>query len=267
MILPILAGVGMLVLGIMITAGKEKSVEVLGIGYIVKSVATIMSGVSGFVSRTVTSASAYAGYSQATSYMTFLCTIGFLFCVCFFLHKNYGKKLIYIPVMAVHVGGVFISRVVTMSLGRLLSSGKDITKWIGITNNIDNFVVEAAVAVIIIIVLYMNRKNEKVIPLAWLCKLIVLVSAALRTMIFVGYQLTLIKNKGIFYISYNMISLFFAVFSFAAVITPFYITLMVIRRRKAAAQTGVPVQGTVPAAMPAAVPEAVQETPRNPEQV
>ena len=257
-LLPVFAGVALLVLGIMIAAGKEKSVKVLGIGYIVKSVPAIMSAVSNLVIRMI-SAKVFASFSVGTSYISLICSTGFLVCVCLFIHKNYGKKLIYIPILAVHIGGLIVSRVVMVLLVNVLKASKNYSAWISITNTINIFVVDAAVAVIIIIMLYMNRQNEKVIPMAWLGEVIILAASTFRTLIYDGYYLAVINNSRLRNISDTMMTLFFGVISLAVVATPLYITVMAYKRKN--------VPAAVPAAAQTAAPAAATESAQQPEQL
>ncbi len=261
-LLPVFAGIALLVLGIMIAAGKEKSLRVLGIGYIVKAVPAIMSAVSNLVIRMI-SAKVFASFSVGTSYISLICSTGFLVCVCLFIHKNYDKKLIYIPILGVHIGGLIVSRVVTVLLVNVLNTRKNYSAWISMTNTINNFVVDAAVAVIIIIVLYMNRKNEKVIPLAWLGEVIILAASTFRTLIYIGYYLAVINHTRLRQISDTMMTLFFGVISLAVVATPLYITVMAYKRKNAPAA----VLAAVPQAPQTAAPEAAAEPVQNPEQL
>ncbi|MBR3464527.1 MAG: hypothetical protein IKH23_05590 [Clostridiales bacterium] len=265
-LLPVFAGIALLVLGIMIAAGKEKSLRVLGIGYIVKAVPAIMSAVSTLVIRTV-SAKVFASFSVGTSYISIICSTGFLVCVCFFVHKNYGKKLIYIPVLAVHIGGLIVSRVVTLLLVNVINTRKNYTAWISMTNLINSFVVDAAVAVIIIIVFYMNRKNEKVIPLAWLGEVIILAASTFRTLIYIGYYLAVINHTRLRQISDTMMTLFFGVISLAVVATPLYITVMAYKRKNAPAAVPAAAPAAAPVTTPAAAPEAVTEPAKQPDQL
>ncbi len=265
-LLPVFAGIGMLVLGIMIAAGKEKSLRVLGIGYIVKSVPAIMSAAANLVIRVI-SAKAFASFSVVTSYISIICSTGFLFCVCYFIHKNYGKKLIYIPVMAVHVGGLIVSRVVTVLLVNVINTRKNYTAWISMTNTINSFVVDAAVALIIIIVFYMNRKSEKVIPMAWLGEVIILVASTFRTLIYVGYYLAVINHTRLRQISDTMMTLFFGVISLAVVATPLYITVMAYKRKNTPAAVPAAAPAAAPVTTPATAPEAVTEPAKQPDQL
>ena len=227
-ILPLIAGLGLLVTGIMIAAGKKKSVKVLGIGYIISSVSVIMNACTVFLVRMLP-IRVYSNFSVGLTLLSFLCGIGSLVCICIFIHKNYGKKLIYIPVLAVSIGGTVITRIVSILLAKGLGS-RDHYLWISMTLQINSFVTDAAVALIIIIVFYMNRKNEDLIPKTWLCMTIGLAGSALRALTYVAYYLTLINNFRIRSSSENMISLAVAFTALFAVVTPLYITIMADRK-------------------------------------
>ena len=90
--LPVLAGIGELVLGIMVAAGRVKSVKVLGIGFIMESISSLLSGAASLCALLV-SAKVYSSYSVGITYISALCTIAGLVCMCIFLHKNYGRNL------------------------------------------------------------------------------------------------------------------------------------------------------------------------------
>jgi hypothetical protein len=116
----------------------------------------------------------------------------------------------------------------------------------------------------------MNRKNEKVIPLAWLGEVIILAASTFRTLIYIGYYLAVINHTRLRQMSDTMMTLFFGVISLAVVVTPLYITVMAYKRKNApaAVPAAAPVAApeTTPAA-PEAVTEPAQEPAQNPDQI
>ena len=224
-ILPLIAGLGLLITGIVITAGKKKSVKVLGIGYIISSLSVIMSSCSVFLVRMLP-IRIYSNFSAGLTLVSFLCGIGSLVCICIFIHKNYGKKLIYIPVLAVYIGGYIINRIVLVLLSKVIVE-RNFAMWLSMVQSIDAFVIGAAVSLIIIIVFYKNRNNENVIPKMWLFETVALVIGASETLVRVIYYLSIINNHRIASSYDNVISLIMGISALAAVITPIYVTAMV----------------------------------------
>ena len=223
--LPLIAGLGLLVTGIMIAAGKKKSVKVLGIGYIISSVSVIMNACTVFLVRMLP-IRVYSNFSVGLTLLSFLCGIGSLVCICIFIHKNYGKKLIYIPVLAIYIGGYIINRIVVVLLSKVIVA-RNFAIWITMVQAIDNFVIGAAVSLIIIIVFYKNRNSENVIPKMWLYETVALVIGASEKLVRVIYYMSIINNVRITGSYDNAISLIMAVSSLAAVIAPIYVTAMV----------------------------------------
>lgn len=173
--LPFLTGAAGLVIGIIITAGKTKSTKILGIDYIVLFTCAWYSAASTIVSRYV-GVKTYAVFSSGSSVLTAVSGIVSVICISIFLHRNYGKKYIYYPLLGLHLTGIIANVAVTFCL----NSAKGITGvkkavWIVLTRNINSAVVAAAISVIVIVILFRNRKNEKVVPSLW--KFILITSA------------------------------------------------------------------------------------------
>ena len=232
-ILPLIAGLGMIVTGVMITAGKEKSVKVLGIGFMIEGVGRLLSGASTVFAR-MGSVKMFASYSVGANIASALCIAAGLVCMCIFIHKNYGKKLIYIPVLSIQAGGWIINRIVVLLLFKT-NIRSNAAVWISMTQIINNFVISAAVTVIIIVVLFKNRNNEKVIPQAWLCKSIALAGNFMGLLFNCAYYLSILMRMKI-RSSDVTISLIVAAFNLVCLILPIYTTVMVYSKKKEPAQ-------------------------------
>ena len=232
-LLPVFAGIAMLVLGIMVPAGKEPSVRILGIGFILESVAQIFNGSLVQLSRMV-SVKSFMSLSVGSSIISSVCTAAGLVCMCIFIHKNYGRKLIYIPVLSINVGGWFINKLVVSLLSKAVIRSNP-AAWISMTNTINNFVIHAAVAVILIVVLFKNRKTEKVIPQAWLCKTLALAGSFMGLLFNCVYYLSLVRKMQIRYL-YIYSSVIVGAFSLVCIILPLYTAVMVYSKKKEPAQ-------------------------------
>ena len=97
--MPIGAFLAGLVLGILIAANKVKPTRILGIGYIFASVPILTGSLPQFISRFV-GAAVLARLSIALSWTGYICALAFSLCICLYIHKRYGKKLIYIESFA-----------------------------------------------------------------------------------------------------------------------------------------------------------------------
>lgn len=228
--LPLIGCIGSLVAGIMVLAGKEKSVKILGLGFIIEALSSSLSSFTPLVSRMV-NVKTFAAFSVTGNYVSLFGSTAALLCMCIFLHKNYGKKLIYIPLLAIHVGGWFISRFVVFLLMRTAIKSNAGT-WISLTNLINNFVVIAAVNVIIIIVLLKNRNIEKVIPQAWLCKTISLGGTFFGLLFNSLSYLAVLMNMKLFRQNELSIYLIYTAFNLVCLILPVYTTVMVYKKKK-----------------------------------
>ena len=92
------AAVSLLVAGIMIAANKLKQTKVLGISYII----TGLSSLSVFVYNALLNFSDGGNvivFGDAVMVFTMICVFASALCSCIYIHKNYGLKQIYVPVL------------------------------------------------------------------------------------------------------------------------------------------------------------------------
>ena len=248
-IMPIGAFLAGLVLGILIAANKVKPTRILGIGYIFASVPILTGSLPQFISRFV-GAAVLARLSIALSWTGYICALAFSLCICLYIHKRYGKKLIYIPVMAVPVVGMFASAAVALLLNRTGNPNRLLPIWIALTKEINSFITATVASVAVIVVLYLNRKKEDIVPSLWKMRLIVYVWSVLtfinRTLYYVyTLRAALIKQTRpdpfwLEYAHYN--ELIFLIInivgSLIALIVPVYIFVMVCRASHKTENTG-----------------------------
>ena len=166
------------VFGFIILFSKTKSTRILGLSFVLTSFANLLECGSIFVAR-FAGANAFAGFVSASSIIQVVITIAAPLCMCIFIHRNYGKKLIYIPLLILPVMNIVARIIINEAFNNLGMSGKDLAMWLSTVNVINSFVIGAAVAIILIIVFYKNRKTEKIIPLAWIFEIINLAGNAL----------------------------------------------------------------------------------------
>ena len=168
----VLSVLAVLVLGILITVGKVKSVKVLGISSIITA---IQSGVSfaATISAHFCSDQMISSLYTASSLIGSICSIGGFVCICLFLYRNYGARRVCIPIVIVTVLSNVLSFTALFIL-RSAGSGKTMPYIISIVQSSIYFVAAAVVDIIIIMVLYRNRQREKVVPKFWVLRVIML---------------------------------------------------------------------------------------------
>ena len=167
------SAVAVLVIGILIAVNKVKSTKVLGISFIISAVASLTSSLQDILIRYV-DIEKYAQYVSISSVVTLISSLVAALCISIFIHKSYGKKFIYIPVMLLPVSSIVANLIVRTALN---SSSASMSAgawgyWMTLTGEINNLVTGTVSAVIIITVLYKNRNTEKAVPKLWLFKTI-----------------------------------------------------------------------------------------------
>ena len=185
------AGCALLVLGVLVTINKEKQTKILGIGFIISGVASILSGV--FTTfRPMMGAVIYAKLSIGVNLIASLVSIATMFCLCRYIHKTYGKKYIYIPVFAIMLVNRIASTVVAFCLNKT-GNGMITAYWINLTNSINGFISGTAIAVILFLAFYQNRDKEKIIPDTWKIRIALYVISLIKTGYYVFAYVVLLK--------------------------------------------------------------------------
>lgn len=168
------AAVSLLVAGIMIAANKLKQTKVLGISYII----TGLSSLSVFVYNALlnfTDGGKVIVFGDAVMVFTMICVFASALCSCIYIHKNYGLKQIYVPVLLLPFVVLLADAGAVLLLTRTLVPDMKQAMLISLVNDVNNILTVVLIAVVIIIVLYRNREKEKVIPDAWRVKLITVI--------------------------------------------------------------------------------------------
>ena len=172
-ITPLFVSAAVVVIGILITANKVRSTRMLGISFIFSAINQFIAGLFKILSVHILKESEISSILIPYNILIYiLAGLSTLF-LCFFIHKNYRKKLIYLPMFIIPVVSWFIDRFVTLLIVpmRLVDQTGILITMI---SNIIFFISSAVISVILIIIFLKNRKNEKVIPLAWLFRTIML---------------------------------------------------------------------------------------------
>lgn len=161
-----------MVLGILITTSKVKPTRVLGISIILSTAAW---GIRFAFYLFQMSASELQIYNSQTWVNLAIILIGIadIVLLCRYMHKNYGKRKIYIPVL--------ILRLVPQTLGTfliiLVVNGLHLFKRDGgihitLMTSVVALATSVAINIIIIRVFYGNRMREKVVPGYWKCHVV-----------------------------------------------------------------------------------------------
>ena len=188
---PFIVGIALLA-GLITLLCKIKSTKVLGLGIVLSSASSILDCIGQIIAKTSTAESAYE-FNTSVGIIQFFLLIGSTLCLCFFIHKNYGKKLIYLPLLLIPIAVAILTLVVARSLGNVLS-GSELGIWTSISTLIISCICGIITALIVIHAFFTNRDDEEVIPKAWLCKVIELVWNVIETVLIVSLYLTLLKD-------------------------------------------------------------------------
>ena len=226
----------LLVIGIMIAANKTKQTKVLGIGYIITS---ISSGAVFFynVLLLLSDTKEVVVYGDAVMIGTIICVLASSLCVCIYIHKNYGKKLIYVPVLLIPVAGLILEYGATVTIAKLYN-GFVQSMVISLVNDVTNFVSVTVMAIVILVVLYKNREKEKIIPKAWLVKTITVIGSVIEIAVICITYLAVIKSsesEGMMAYSDTtvvILSMVQAMDSLVAIIVPVYVLSKVSKASK-----------------------------------
>lgn len=175
MITPAVVAVLEFVMGVLTVSGRQKSTKWLGIAYIIQSIATIVYFLTRFIMRFV-SIELIASFSMAGNIVITVCAFISMVFICVFIHKNYGKKLIYVPVLLLQFASFVIPTAAMYIVNNLhVFKGNKLSAALTLISGIGNFVPVAIATVIIIVVLFKNRQMEKTVQFLWVFELIYLI--------------------------------------------------------------------------------------------
>ncbi|MBO4450299.1 MAG: hypothetical protein J5777_06910 [Clostridiales bacterium] len=190
-ILMIAASFGILVLGVLVLVNKVKQTKILGVNFIILGLSSVFSCFL-TATRTFMGIVVYAKLSQVYNIFTILTNFAIMFCICWYIHKTYGKKYIYIPVFAMEIIGRIANTIVAMSLNKVLS-GAQSAYWITLVMNINNFITGTVTAVILFLAFYKNRDKETIIPATWKIRIILYAFNALQLLYTISAYCVMIK--------------------------------------------------------------------------
>lgn len=181
------------VFGFIILFSKTKSTRILGLSFVLTSFASLLECASIFVVR-LGGQAVYLNYVNVESIVQMAVMIASPLCMCIFIHRNYGKKFIYIPLLILPVLTIVSRIVINESFNSLGFSGNDLIKWANTVNTINSFVLGSVASVILIIIFYKNRKTEPVIPLAWIFEIVGLAASAFYSIFLCISYLTMYQD-------------------------------------------------------------------------
>ncbi len=220
------------VFGFIILFSKTKSTRILGLYFVLTSFASLLECASTLIVR-FSGADTYFNFVSASSIIQVVITIAAPLCMCIFIHRNYGKKLIYIPLLILPVLNIVARIIINEAFNNLGMSGNDFFRWTNTVNVINSFVIGAAVAIILIIVFYKNRKTEKIIPLAWIFEIINLTGNALFS-IFLCFSYQTIYHGGKMASNFSDSAGLTAFFlqALVSIAFPVYVMVMAVKKGK-----------------------------------
>lgn len=158
------------VIGMLIAVSKTKSTRPLGISYMLSALNTLTGYIFGSLLHFLSVKEIY-GFQYTRTIITLALTLASTYFICRFIHKNYDKKFIYIPMFLLPI----LTLVLTFLSNRIFSNHKTWGSDTGYLLNLGNLAVSLISAtvstVIIVVVLFKNRKIEKVVPYLWLLRI------------------------------------------------------------------------------------------------
>ena len=220
------------VFGFIILFGKTKSTRILGLSFVLTSFASLLECASTLIVR-FSDADTYSNFVSVSSIIQVVITIAAPLCMCIFIHRNYGKKLIYIPLLILPVLNIVARFIINEAFSNLRMSGNGFSMWFYTVDVINSFVIGAAVTVILIIVFHKNRKMEKIIPLAWIFEIVNLAGSALFSFCLCVSYLTMYQNGKVSSdFSYSISMTAFFLQALVSMAFPIYVMVMAVKKEK-----------------------------------
>lgn len=183
-VLPFLVSAACLTLGIIVTASKPKETKILGISVILYSLAQL---ISSFLSNGINYVTRgnYTEVNFVNSVTQALCTLAASLFLCIYIHRNYQKKFIYIPIMLLpFVKGIYFA-VINSVMNSMENYGPGTSYKISTFQSIANLLIGIAAGVILIVVFRKNKDKEKIIPHTYIIGIIVLITSVLINSLYV----------------------------------------------------------------------------------
>ena len=248
-IVPMIAAVAVLVLGIIITCIKVKETRFLGLSVIFAGLSAIVSSFHSFLLYYMGSNTA-ARLNRTIPYYVLLLTLSGYFFICFYVHRNYHKKFLYAPLIAIPVAGRLLTTGTTRLVNILFSRYGTDAEWsarTSVVNNLFSLIIIAAVLIILYRVFKSNRNLEKYVPNYHTICLITLIWNFIYYGFLVLYYINILivvrfpytsfplvhalQSRGYVIVGINNI-----LNALVSLILPIYLLIRVIKARRAAAE-------------------------------
>lgn len=227
----LILGIVELVIGIIIAAGKTKPTKVLGISYIISSL-ILMAESALKILISFVPIEVYANINEVVVCAVIVLSLGSLLCLCIYIHKNYGKKLVYIPAFLIAIGVRFIPVIANQFIRQMEFENDHYGMTVSIISQITSYASSLPLALFLLIVFAVNRNKEKIIPSVWKCMLIEMIVSFVQffSSIVVNRMMTTAYSAGerIFVMSQMV---FYMIAVQIILLTPIYV---LIKSKKAA---------------------------------
>lgn len=249
--LPLIVAVALIVIGIIIIAFRVKQTQFLGLYVLIPAAASLLYNISYIGMRYFSDSDKYAKLLTPSSAVSFIGALAGTFFLCLFIHKKYGNKFIYIPLMLTPVIVIAATNITIAVLNRTLSqsitSGMRIIYMHSMSSVILGFVGGIVTTVFVVLAFYRNKDKETVIPKAWLVSLIETICGAFYTFFQIfnygvevasggAYEYGIHGGSAFFGDWYQIsgkLSLFFGITNtLVALIFPVYVLIMVCKARR-----------------------------------
>lgn len=214
-VLMLVAAVAELVIALLIVFGKVKHIRVLGIGFAFMSLGNVLTTVQRLLLKYGNlSSDSISRFVLAARYLQILFDLVYLIFICIFLHKNYGKKFVYLPVLITSFTVRLLGNAASPIAVRLLNSHTISTETYQALSLAVNFLLGSIVSVIITVFLFNNRKQERIIPRFWLFSLLQVITnlslILLQTLyLYTNQELLLLLVSLLYFLTVPSISLIY----------------------------------------------------------
>lgn len=191
LLLMLVAAVAELFISLLIVFGKVKQIRVLGIGFAFMSLGNVLTTVQRLLLKYGNlSSDSISRIVVASRYLQILFELAYLIFICIFLHKTYGKKFVYLPVLITSFTVRLLGNAASPMAVRLLNSHTISTETYQALSLAVNFLLGSIVSVIIIVFLFNNRKQERIIPRFWFFSLLQVIINLSLFLVLTLYYLT-----------------------------------------------------------------------------
>ena len=173
LVISLVVPVALLIIGIIIAFNRVKTTRVIGISIIFQAINVLLNSIFYNILVHNMSGKELVGILTPFNLIIVLSSLLSTLFICIFIHRNYGRKTIYLPVFLIATLGYLTDRIVVVVLNNYL--GADNVLWVNLISIIDDFIISASISVVMTIIFFRNKHKEKVIPKTWLLKTFLLV--------------------------------------------------------------------------------------------